>query len=263
MARSPLRVVSLLGAVIVMVTGPVSQAVGQVREATPKDIEAGARDFRDFCVSCHGRGGTGGRGPDLTRGRFRYATTDEGLFRIITNGRAARGMPAFEGVPESELWQIVPYVRSLSQGRAEQSVPGDPAVGERIFRTNGACMTCHVVNGEGGLLGPDLSSIGWQRSPQHLRTALTDPDDEVPPEWWSVRVVDRNGRTVEGRRMDEDTYSVRVRDMIRSALDVRQERCAPIRPDRNLVDAEIRRDAVRGRAHQSRRLSLRPSEASG
>ena len=65
------------------------------RAATSEDIEAGARNFKDLCQGCHGRDGVGGRAPDLSLGRFRFASTDDGLFRILTNGRgAADGKPS-------------------------------------------------------------------------------------------------------------------------------------------------------------------------
>jgi hypothetical protein len=39
---------------------------------TPEDVAAGGRIYRSHCIECHGRDGTGGRGPDITRGDLRY-----------------------------------------------------------------------------------------------------------------------------------------------------------------------------------------------
>ena len=184
---------------------------GQERQgATSEDIVAAARNFKALCEGCHGRDGTGGRAPDLSLGRLRFASTDDGLFRVITGGRGAAGMPAFSWLSEGERSQLVAYVRSLSAGRADVQIPGDSVAGADLFRSKGACAACHMVNGQGGRTGPDLSAIGWARSPDHLRTALVDPNQDLAPEWWSVRVVDQSGRVTEGRRMNEDTYSVRV-----------------------------------------------------
>ena len=69
-----------------------------------------------------------------------------------------------------------------------------------------------MVNGTGGRLGPDLSAIGDSRSPEELETDLLDPDERVEPRWWSMRVTHQDGTRVEGIRMDEDTYSVRILD---------------------------------------------------
>jgi len=47
---------------------------------SPDDVAAGGRIFRSHCAVCHGPDGGGGRGSKLTRGEFRHATTDEGLY---------------------------------------------------------------------------------------------------------------------------------------------------------------------------------------
>jgi putative heme-binding domain-containing protein len=122
-------------------------------------------------------------------------------------------MPGLEyGRSDIAIWQVVAYVRSLSKGRAEEKIPGDPASGERLFREEADCGTCHRVNGAGGRRGPDLSEIGWLRSPAFLRTSLLKPDDQVEPRWWSARVTLEDGSIVEGTRMDEDSFSVRLLD---------------------------------------------------
>lgn len=176
------------------------------------DLDAGARIFATFCVRCHGRDGTGGLGPNLTTGTFRHVSSDSSLYRVIDQGLEKRGMPAVGwALTENERWHVVGFVRSLSTGRAFE-VPGDSASGAAIFAGRGTCATCHMVGGVGGTQGPDLSSIGWQRSVEYLRASLLDPNGTVLPEWWSVRVEHADGSAVEGRRMDEDTYSVRMLD---------------------------------------------------
>jgi hypothetical protein len=69
-----------------------------------------------------------------------------------------------------------------------------------------------MIEGTGGLTGPDLSTIGARRSPEDLLSDLTDPDARVQPDWWGMRVTHRDGTPVEGRRMGEGTYSVRILD---------------------------------------------------
>ena len=68
------------------------QTVTQNPFASPADIAAGAKFFRSHCGRCHGRSGTGGRGPDLTERRYRYATNDTELFDLIYNGIPVAGM---------------------------------------------------------------------------------------------------------------------------------------------------------------------------
>ena len=176
------------------------------------DVAAGAKTYRTQCAMCHGRDGTGSFGPNLTLGEFRHGSSDAALFRTITHGVPGRGMPA-TFLPESEVWQLVAYVQSLSQRPRETNLPGNPAQGEKLFRGKGDCSQCHMVKGEGGRLGPDLSDIGWLRSPQHLRTSIVQPNGEVDSPYWSVRIVGKDGKTIPGIRLNEDTYSIQVMDM--------------------------------------------------
>jgi putative heme-binding domain-containing protein len=71
---------------------------------------------------------------------------------------------------------------------------------------------CHRVNGEGGRSGPDLSDIGASRSLPHLRDAILNPSAKVLPRDWTVKAVTKDGTSITGRRMNEDTFSLQVLD---------------------------------------------------
>lgn len=174
-----------------------------------EDVAAGGDIFRSHCAVCHGVGGQGGRATDLTRGRFRHGSSDSELYETIANGIDGTEMPGtfFNG---RQLWQIVGYVRSLSQGRAAEQATGDAAAGREIFFGKGGCSNCHRVNGEGGGAGPDLSDAGASRSLAHLEESITDPNAKVLPVDYSIRAKTKSGETVRGRRMNEDTFSAQL-----------------------------------------------------
>jgi putative heme-binding domain-containing protein len=174
-------------------------------------VAAGGRIFRAHCAVCHGPEGTGGRGPKLSRGGFRHATNDEGLYRIVADGIPGTEMPStfFNG---AQLWQVVAYVRSLSERTPEPPPQGNIAAGRQVFSGKGGCPMCHMVDGEGGRLGPDLSLVGETRSAEHLRTSVLKPNQRLPPSDRSIRAVTRDGKTITGRRLNEDTYSVQLLD---------------------------------------------------
>ena len=69
-----------------------------------------------------------------------------------------------------------------------------------------------MVNGRGGRLGPDLSRVAERRDPDELRADLLDPDAEVEPRWWTVAATAADGTAVEGLRMGEDTFTLRLID---------------------------------------------------
>ena len=175
------------------------------------DLAAGKRMFRSQCTVCHGRSGRGDLGPDLTRGVLRHAPSDAALFRVIRRGLPGTDMPGlYQG--EQVLWQLVAFVRSLSAAGEPVEVAGDPTAGRRIFHEQEDCSQCHGVEGRGTRGVPALGEIGWQRAPSHLRASLVDPDADVDPRWWGVRLTDADGETVTGWRLNEDRYSVRLLD---------------------------------------------------
>lgn len=180
---------------------------------TPADVAAGARIFRSHCAECHGIGGEGDRGPNLTTGVFFHGGTDADLLRNISSGIPGSSMPAIFFSPD-QVWQIVAYVRSLGRARSADRPPGDPAHGGQLFREKG-CIGCHLVRGEGGVKGPDLSVIGSQRAPGHLRQAIVDPNAQVSLQYWVAKITLEKGEAYTGYLMNEDTYTVQILDFSR------------------------------------------------
>jgi cytochrome c oxidase cbb3-type subunit III len=175
------------------------------------DVAAGGRIFHAHCAVCHVPDGTGGRGANLTRGEFRHASSDEDLYNVIADGIPGTEMPGifFNG---TQLWQVVAYVRSLNRRADRTALHGDPAQGKQLFFGKAGCQMCHMVDGDGGRMGPDLSLIGETRSPEHLRASLLKPNERILPYDRAIRAVTRDGHTITGRRLNEDTYSVQLID---------------------------------------------------
>ena len=176
------------------------------------DVAAGARLFRTNCAVCHGRNGEGGRGPNLAEGKFRHGSSDAALLRTIMTGIPGTEMPGLFYSGE-RLWQIIAFLRWLGRRTSPALLPGDPGRGERLFQGKGGCTQCHMLNGEGGRLGPALSDIGALRSPEQLRTSIVKPNAEVNSRYWPVQVSGQGGQSISGVRMNEDTYSIQVMDM--------------------------------------------------
>ena len=175
------------------------------------DDSAGERLFRLHCAECHGLDGQGGRGPDLTRGLYRHGSTDQALYQTISQGVTGTPMPA-TSLSDRQLLQIVKYVRGLANS-AREAVSGDAAAGERLFAGKGGCPKCHMVRGEGGRLGPDLTYIGSLRAPANLRASILRPDKEIDPAYWAVEAVDKDGKIYSGIRLNEDSYSIQLLDV--------------------------------------------------
>src|SRR6266853_1322286 len=155
-------------------TGAIAVAVGamsaRVGAQSNPDVEGGRRLFQGMCVECHGADGAGGDAPSLNHPRLNHASDDKALASVIANGIPNTAMPRIRRFTESELQQLVAYVRSVG-AVAQGGVPGDAKKGAAIYKTL-ACASCHIVAGEGGTVGPDLTDIGVQRGAAYLREAV-------------------------------------------------------------------------------------------
>jgi putative heme-binding domain-containing protein len=100
----------------------------------------------------------------------------------------------------------------MQEFNARASAKGDALRGQVIFEGKGNCTSCHRVNGKGSRLGPDLSDLGAFRSPDVLLRSLTNPSGSGLPVNRFVRVVERDGKVITGRRLNEDTYTVQLID---------------------------------------------------
>lgn len=182
---------------------------------TAFDLRLGERFFERSCTRCHGfdaKGDDEVGAPDLT-GRLVRASTNVGIYNILREGIPGTAMVAVAaGWPESEIWQVVAYVDSLSTDPANIDLPGSVASGQQLFSGNGNCDSCHMVSGQGGRQGPDLSRIGERRDPEELMTDLMNPHEDVAPRWWTLKVLGRDGVLHEGMRMNEDSFSLRIMD---------------------------------------------------
>jgi len=174
------------------------------------DAERGRKLWSANCTVCHGAEGKGGRGPDLTSGRFQHGGTDDDLYRAMQNGIPGTEMTGFP-LTGVESMQLLAFVRALGRAAMPPPTEGDAAQGRALF-ASGQCASCHRVGGEGSRIGPDLSDAGARLPPADLLASLLRPDERVLPMHWYVRAVTRDGRSITGRRLNEDTYSVQLID---------------------------------------------------
>jgi putative heme-binding domain-containing protein len=108
--------------------------------------------------------------------------------------------------------RIVAYLRSTAASKRSTSAAGDAVRGKTLFEGKGQCGTCHRVNGKGPRVAPDLSDIGTLRTPDALMKAVLDPESEIRHSNRYIRAVTRDGKVINGRRLNEDTYTVQVID---------------------------------------------------
>jgi cytochrome c oxidase cbb3-type subunit III len=178
------------------------------------DLAQGQKLFEIQCELCHGPKGEGGRGPMLAELKLWRAPDDAALFKVIHDGVPGTEMPGADAMSDHEVLQVAAFVRSLGRIAAKpvKPVPGDAAHGQEIYRGKGGCTACHAIHGLGGIVGPDLASIGMARSAAFLRQALLEPTKSIPESYLLVTVAPKVGESVTGERLNEDSFSIQLRD---------------------------------------------------
>jgi mono/diheme cytochrome c family protein len=166
---------------------------------TDEVVSEGRQVFLESCALCHGQDGRGetyiGRGMyppamDMNSPHVQH-WSDADLFWIIRNGVRLTGMPSWmSSISENDTWKLARFIHSLprlnaaaasaavqSQAQAADQPPRmDPVkYGKTLYKQEG-CFTCHQLNGEGGAVGPDLTTEGTRgRNEQWLAGHFKDP----------------------------------------------------------------------------------------
>jgi putative heme-binding domain-containing protein len=215
-----LRLISLgvlyqyaLTCAVLAVCGSATYAQGQDRAPLyfQSDIQYGAQIFASQCTSCHGENGDVIPGVNFRAGQFKRVISDNDLRLTITNGVPGTAMQPFT-FGASELTGIVSYLRNMSSFKASGLTVGDPAHGRDLFEGAANCASCHAVNGKGPRVAPDLGDIGALRTAELIHRTLVDPAGSMLPANRPVRAVTRDGKVINGRRLNEDTYTVQLID---------------------------------------------------
>lgn len=182
--------------------------------------------YRMHCAGCHGPNGEGSRGPALRVAALQRASDVESLVGLLRRGVPGTEMPAFPAsvVNDAQMRALAGLVLSFRTGSAPV-LSGPAARGAELFRNKGKCLDCHRLDGQGKASGPDLSNIGQQRDAGWLRRAITDPQADVydsfqgyrwtismPDNYLFVEVATKSGERVTGSRINEDPFSIQLRD---------------------------------------------------
>ena len=178
---------------------------------SPADVEDGGRLYRANCALCHGPDGDSIAGVDLGRGNFIRASSDGDLMGIIRTGIPGTPMPP-TNYSEFQARTVVAFLRSMAAEPARAGPPGDAARGKALFEGKSQCATCHRVKGNGSRVAPDLTQIGANRRSVELEKSILEPDAEVLPQNRSFRAVTRDGSTITGRLLNQDSFTLQLLD---------------------------------------------------
>ena len=119
-------------------------------------------------------------------------------------------MPAFHSLTAPQIRTLVSYVRILQGNLQARTLPGNAKRGKEVFFGKGECSSCHSISGEGGFLGPDLSTFGSALSANAIRDEIVKPNRTEPAGYRSAMLTTSNGDRVEGVIRNEDNFSVQL-----------------------------------------------------
>src|SRR5438067_836155 len=190
----------------------VSAQEAQPASPNPSETAQAVRDFNATCAACHGENAGGGdRAPALIDNPHLRTLDAAGIEAIIRSGQ--RAMPPFPNLPPAELARLAGWLHSLNLSGLQAAPPEQVAAGKAVFYGTGGCSGCHMVRGQGGSSGPDLSAIAARSTRAELEHWLDDPGSmmgtkslSICPGWafcadfqWAVQdIVLKSGEKLRG-----------------------------------------------------------------
>lgn len=133
----------------------------------------------------------------------------------------------------------------------EALVGGDADRGRRIFydKTEVACLRCHKIRGQGGDVGPDLTTLAARESREYLLEAIVAPNRKIAKGFETVVLATDEGRVLTGVLKSEDDERLTLMTpegqqitVLKSEIDDRAGGASAM-PDKlleNLSPAEVR-----------------------
>jgi len=97
------------------------------------------------------------------------------------------------------------YSELLTEGAIAKA---DPGTGKEIFQRT--CAACHMLHGEGGKIGPDLTGSN-RTNTTYLISNILNPSGDVQEDYKLVVVTTQDGRTYSGNIIRENDRNITLR----------------------------------------------------
>lgn len=122
--------------------------------------------YIEYCSSCHGTVGEGGKGPALNKQGLLAMATEEYFIKTMIYGRPAGGCPSFaKRLKHEDMKAIAVFIKRWQSVESinvphHTVIPLETEIGKKVFPV---CVGCHDVGGVGAM-GPSLIDHGFQAS---------------------------------------------------------------------------------------------------
>jgi len=210
-ACASLGMIACLIAVAAAASGARQKSPLAASTAQAVDQVEAKSTYESVCAACHGLDARGSeRGPNLATKPEVLQKSDQELFEILKDGRTAAGMPSFASYPAPRLASLVAYLRLLQGQRRPEALPGDPVPGKLLFYGKAKCAECHMIGGQGGFWGPDLTFYAARMNAEELRSRILHPGKDYDARRGLVEVTLANAKTLSGVVRNEDNFSLQL-----------------------------------------------------
>jgi PQQ-dependent dehydrogenase (methanol/ethanol family) len=169
-------------------------------------------------------------------------------------------MPAFD-LPDDMIDALATMITAWNAVAAKATVPGDAAAGHQFFAGKGQCISCHLAQGEGSAIGPDLSDIALTLTVDEIREALLSPDARIAPGYGLVTVRQRDGRVLRGFARNRSSFDLAIQDLTGALHTLSLDDVASITDEKTSHMATVKASADELRdviAYLSRLTGVRP-----
>src|SRR5579872_184915 len=205
---------------------------GQNSSDESSALTDGKNEYAERCAMCHGEDAQGtDRAPELAGNRKLRTRSVEQISEIIHHGIPAAGMPAFD-LPAGQLEALAAFVHSLNSPADENLMPGNAAAGEQFFFSKGQCTSCHMVDGRGQPIGPDLSDVGRELTIEGIRQALLNPGAHMTAGYDLVTVTLRDGKTIRGFARNRSNFDIELQDLKGGLHSLQSPQIAAVQEDK-------------------------------
>ncbi|MCP4775327.1 MAG: c-type cytochrome, partial [Planctomycetaceae bacterium] len=90
---------------------------------------------------------------------------------------------------------------------------GNAARGETVYRRNNLnCIKCHAIGGSGGIVGPDLISLGASSPMDYIIESLVNPNAKIKEGYHTTTILTDDGRLFSGKLISQSDDQVTLRD---------------------------------------------------
>ena len=144
--------------------------------------------------------------------------------------KSAKLDPAGRGAAPEEIQRIVGLSKST----------GDPARGEAIFRrANLQCLKCHAIGSAGGLVGPELGSIGGSAQPDYILESFLLPNKAVKENYNTTVATTKDGKIVAGIKVRLDDRELVLRNAENQLITIARSEIEEIGQGQSLMPAGL------------------------